>query len=163
METLLRAIDAVQTEGRPQMDGSKRGCVVVWAVSNNNKPITSADLESYDPLVCVAPSDKLDGRIASGYGATLDLVAPGKEVAVIDFVAENEWYIVGRAGSSLAAPIGAGVAALVLSKNPNLFWYEVIRILTVDSCDPEQPHNHTIDLGFGRLNALRAVKATPLR
>jgi subtilisin family serine protease len=65
-------------------------------------------------------------------------------------------------GTSAATPIAAGVAALVLSANPDLTWREVKDILqaTADKVpDPSSygPDGHSERLGYGRVNAFRAV------
>jgi subtilisin family serine protease len=66
-------------------------------------------------------------------------------------------------GTSSATPGAAGVAALVLSKNPQLRYSEVKDILK-RCCDRIDAGRHQYDgnghsrkYGFGRLNAKRAV------
>ncbi|HZA28747.1 MAG TPA: S8 family serine peptidase, partial [Gammaproteobacteria bacterium] len=66
-------------------------------------------------------------------------------------------------GTSSATPLAAGIAGLVLSRNPNLTRKEVKQILrdTADKIGPapydEKGRNNRY--GFGRLNANKAVKA----
>ena len=65
-------------------------------------------------------------------------------------------------GTSSACPGAAGVAALVLARNPALRWDEVKEILKT-SCDPIDTANgkyengHSRWYGYGRLNAHKAV------
>jgi hypothetical protein len=67
-------------------------------------------------------------------------------------------------GTSSAAPGAAGVAALVLSVNPDLRWQEVRDILrrACDRIDPQggayDGNGHSQFYGYGRLNAETAVK-----
>lgn len=67
-------------------------------------------------------------------------------------------------GTSSACPGVAGVAALMLEKNPDLTWEEVREILK-SSCDRIDPHmgnydanGHSPFYGYGRVNALKAVE-----
>lgn len=67
-------------------------------------------------------------------------------------------------GTSSACPGAAGVAALVLSVNPKLAWHEVKDIF-MRACDKIDAANanyaksgHSPHYGYGRLNALTAVK-----
>ena len=69
----------------------------------------------------------------------------------------------GQTGASFAAPCVAGVAALVIAVNPSLSWQEVIDAITKSSCDPDlQNKQWDPKIGWGRLNALRAVQAAKL-
>jgi len=73
---------------------------------------------------------------------------------------EDGDYTAHFTGTSAATPIAAGVAALVLSANPDLTWQEVIEILQstaeqIGGVDYTDGHN--IRYGYGRVHALRAV------
>jgi subtilisin-like proprotein convertase family protein len=66
-------------------------------------------------------------------------------------------------GTSSACPGAAGVAALILSRNPNLRWDEVREVMK-NSCDKIDTAGGAYDAngrsakyGYGRLNALKAV------
>jgi len=87
-----------------------------------------------------------------------DLVAPGLYIRSSD---TTGGYSVGS-GTSASAPHVAGVIALMLQKNPDLTDKQIWKILT-STCDtfswggPYPNQNY----GWGRLNAYRAVLATP--
>lgn len=60
-------------------------------------------------------------------------------------------------GTSMASPYAAGVAALVLSKNPNLTPDEVRQVLRSSADDLGTPGWDPV-FGYGRINAARAVQ-----
>ncbi|HTG33184.1 MAG TPA: S8 family serine peptidase [Thermoanaerobaculia bacterium] len=158
---LKKAIDDVHQNGRPDPNGN-RGAVIVWASFDQNKPICPDTVEDYRDLIVVSQSDEQDRRRQSGYGAALDLIAPGFDVRVLKYVngvrGTNKCK-----GSSLAAPCVAGVAALVLAANPNLTWQQVAEVLTT-TCDPLGQTVPNPCIGHGRLNAQQAVyRATRMK
>jgi serine protease len=63
-------------------------------------------------------------------------------------------------GTSMASPHAAGVAALILSKNPNLS-PEQVRTILRDSADDLGAPGWDPVFGAGRVNARRAVELTP--
>ncbi|MGH7700146.1 MAG: S8 family serine peptidase [Gemmatimonadales bacterium] len=63
-------------------------------------------------------------------------------------------------GTSMASPHAAGVAALVLSRNPTLSPEQVRTILRASANDLGVPGWDPL-FGYGRVNARRAVEATP--
>ena len=112
----------------------------------------------------------------SNIGTHLSVVAPGGPQPII--AANASWgdqrydnYILHDAGfaqytyfegTSAATPIAAGVCALILSANPNLTAAQVKEILQ-KSADKvgypsEYTSGHSVRYGYGRVNALRAVK-----
>jgi len=66
--------------------------------------------------------------------------------------------IVGPAGNSFSGPHAAGVAALMLSVNPELNPWEVSKILRESATDLG-PYGHDYKFGAGLINALAAVRA----
>jgi hypothetical protein len=90
-------------------------------------------------------------------GEELDFLAPGGSVVSTASGGGTRT----DTGTSFAAPLAAGVGALVLSINPDLTAEEMRRILR-DTCDKIGGVNynaagHHDDYGFGRINAFRAV------
>ncbi len=67
-------------------------------------------------------------------------------------------------GTSMASPHVSGVIALMLSKNPNLSYYDVYRILTdfgrtrPNTCSTVWPNNYC---GWGVVDAILALENTP--
>jgi thermitase len=159
----------------------KAGIVVVAAVGNYGVAGKNLDDEPLYPVcyygsdgenvvIGVAATDKNDKKAQfSNYGSKcVDVSAPG--VDIWGTVAYNpgmpqftEYYSGGWSGSSVAAPIVAGTAALIKSLNPNLGVSEIRNLLTVnadniDSLNPE----YSGKLGKGRLNIGRTIEATYL-
>ena len=66
--------------------------------------------------------------------------------------------IIGPAGNSFSGPHAAGVAALMLSVNPELNPWEVSKIL-LESATNLGPNGHDYKFGAGLINALAAVRA----
>ena len=73
----------------------------------------------------------LDQSWASKYGQELDFVAPGVGIATLK---PANSYTTSFSGTSAAVPMCAGIAALVLSVNPNLSLADAKRILEM-SCN----------------------------
>ncbi|MFA4873581.1 MAG: S8 family serine peptidase [Patescibacteria group bacterium] len=159
----------------------KAGVVVVAAVGNNGNSGTNLDEEPLYPVcyyggdgenvvIGVAATDRDDKKADfSNYGTKcVDVAAPG--VDIWSTVAYNpglpqftEYYSGGWSGSSVAAPLVAGTAALIKSLNPNLGVQEIRNLLTVnaDSIDQFNP-DYIGKLGKGRLNIGRTVEAAYL-
>ncbi len=138
------------------------------APSKYNAPINDESESPY--VISIAASTQYD-RIAdySNYGSAIDFTGPGSQypanIITTDAMgqkgAPNQWnYTDSFSGTSAAAPIVAGIAALVLSENPSLSKEEVLEIfkLTADK-NGRFPYvngrnNHW---GYGRINAGKAV------
>jgi subtilisin family serine protease len=105
-------------------------------------------------IICVAATDKGDALAQfSNYGAkSVHLAAPGKDI--LTTALGNDYKEC--SGTSLAAPMVAGVAALALSAHPNLSVDE-LRSLLLRSVD-KLPSLRGRVITAGRINAARAVR-----
>jgi subtilisin family serine protease len=104
-------------------------------------------------FLLVGATDKQDRRARfSNYGKAIDLVAPGVEIATT--------YIGGRHalgdGTSFAAPLAAGVAALIYSVKPNFTPAQVEDILRASALDLGRAGRDAF-YGYGRIDAGRAL------
>ncbi|PJA47385.1 hypothetical protein CO172_01725 [Candidatus Uhrbacteria bacterium CG_4_9_14_3_um_filter_36_7] len=153
----------------------EKGVLVVAAVGNshgginiNKYPIYPACIveeNGTDPVLGVAATDQNDTRADfSNYGSLCtDLSAPGvdiyglsyHEASSVDFYNLDGGY---WEGTSMATPLVAGAAALVLSRFPELTPSDLLLILKL-SADPlkEQGTQATGQLGAGRLNIEKAL------
>jgi len=152
-----------------------KGCVVVIAAGNEDAKVaypgnlkevlTVSASNEYDE-----PKTKFsqDGEYwwGSCFGAEVDIAAPGVHNLTTDISGSKgynkEHNYTDFNGTSSSTPIVAGIAALMLSGNPLLSEKEVRDIIkqTADKVGHvpyDQGHNHR--MGFGRVNALRAVNA----
>jgi thermitase len=129
-----------------------KGGVVIAAAGNYGISESTGD----DPyIVTVGATDPSDILYTwSSRGNNLDLVAPGNVFTTL----MGGSYGTGG-GTSFAAPVVAGVAALVLSNNSMLTPLEVQNILRT-SADDLGDFGWDPNYGYGRVNAYRAVLAS---
>ncbi|HNH80343.1 MAG TPA: S8 family serine peptidase [Anaerolineales bacterium] len=163
------AIANAKTLGR----GGK-GSVVIFSAGNSN---SSVSYPAYlDSVIAVAASNLCDQRkkpIAdvcngyeywwgSNYGSPVDISAPGVWLYSTDITGAAGYasgnYFADMNGTSGAAPIVAGVAGLILSLNSNLTAIEVQTILQ-NTADDVNGGGYDVEMGYGRVNAYRAVQA----
>lgn len=105
-------------------------------------------------VISVAATDRNDALAQfSNYGAkSVHLAAPGKDI--LTTALGNDYAE--HSGTSLAAPVVAGVAALVLSVHPNLS-VDQLRSLLLESVDKLPGLRGKVATG-GRINAAKAVR-----
>lgn len=157
------------------------GVITVGASDRNdnqaNYSPTSNPNHSYNQIIdIVAPSHRaypnqitgetlemwsIDIPGNSGYNPWPGLVIPPTTGEILPNTGTNNLAYTARfGGTSHACPVVAGVAALMLSLNPNLTQQQVFDILTTNA-DQVGGYTYTNgrsnELGFGRLNACRAV------
>ncbi len=143
-----------------------KGISIIAASGNDNRD-SLAYPAGYANVLAVGSSTPDDTRSSfSNYGSNLGLVAPGGRGLVIagepgdiistyPLVRGATAYL---AGTSMATPFVSGVAALMLSANPNLSPKDVYHILRHTTDDIDTP-GRDIRTGYGRLNAFKAVNA----
>ena len=181
------AIDYAVREGR----GGK-GCVITWAAGNGNEPVDNDGYASYSKVLAIAASnDRGKKSDYSDTGKALWCAFPSSngEPSLTPGIwttdvsgaggynsgSESDGDAAGHytnsfGGTSSACPGAAGVAALVIARDPELRWQQVKELLK-RSCDKiDSPggdydgNGHSTLYGFGRLNAKTAVElAAPRR
>jgi len=179
---IVDAINNAVTQGRLRVDGTRLGTVVIFASGNDNSNVIfPASLPNVITVGAISlcgerksPSS-CDGESwwGSNFGTMLDVVAPG---VLIYTTTNQEDYTAWFSGTSAAAPFVAGVAALVLSANPNLTQAQVRSIIEstaqkvnersltnpngyvyfITSGRPHGTWNNKV--GYGLVNAYEAVK-----
>lgn len=128
------------------------GGVVTSSAGNNGAFDASAD-NPY--ILTISGTDEKDALYSwSNTGNNIDLAAPG---CAGDTTTNGGGYA-GACGTSFSAPIVAGVAALVLSVNPNLTAAQLTDILR-KSADDLGPAGWDAVYGYGRVNAAKAVQS----
>lgn len=150
----------------------KSGVVIVVAAGNSNANLNRTP---YYPVCFDAPDDEnwilgvsavdpLDQRLSSAnYGSEcIDVVAPGSNLFSTQVVDISKGFADAYggpwSGTSLAAPIVSGVAALVRSAYPNLTNAQVIEVLRKSADDITAVNGGIATmLGTGRVNAVRAL------
>ncbi|WP_231507841.1 S8 family serine peptidase [Bacillus sp. UNC41MFS5] len=132
-----------------------KGVVLVAAAGNSSTymPMYPAASEG---VLGVSATDRND-RIASfsNYGHYIDLAAPG--VDIYSSIAGSTYA--SYDGTSMAAPMVSGIAALVRTKNPFLSPSQVETILKKSTVDLGS-RGWDEDFGYGRIDAYKAVSNT---
>ncbi len=174
------AIDFAVHQGR----GGK-GCVVLFAAGNGNESVDLDGYASYSKVIAVAAcNDKGKKSPYSDFGQAVWCSFPSNNF--FPSVTQGIWttdntgtrgynpgdpargdaagnYTNSFGVTSSACPGAAGVAALVISRNPALRWDQVREVMK-QSCERIDTANGAYDAnghsnlyGFGRLNARKAV------
>ncbi len=131
------------------------GVVVVAAAGNSNDATVNYPA-AYPHVISVASSSSNDTK-ANGttYGQWIDVSAPG--VSIFSTIPGNSFGTL--SGTSMAAPLVAGLAALMRTYNPLLTPEQVEGCIknNTDNIDFMNP-NYPGKLGTGRINAFKAMQ-----
>lgn len=132
--------------------------VSLIAAAGNNGNQTPFYPANYNNVLAIGNTASTDARSASSnYGNWIDLMAPGTNI--YNCLAGSTSSYGNQTGTSMACPMVAGTAGLMLSVNPGLSPAMIYKCLK-DSADNINAQNTTIIglIGSGRLNAKRAVQ-----
>jgi len=169
-----------------------KGCVIFWAAGNGNESVDNDGYATNGNVFAVAACNDTGKRsVYSDFGDAVFCAFPSSDMGHAPFqhpepLTPGIWttdrsgrdgYNSGRladgdidgnytnsfGGTSSACPGAAGVAALILAKNPELRWDEVGTVMrqACDRIDPtggEYNNDRSKLYGFGRINAERAVR-----
>jgi len=163
-----------------------KGCVISWAAGNGNESVDNDGYASFDKVIAVAacndvskkspysdfgnavwccfPSNNFFPSKTPGIWTTDRSGTVGYNPGVTSKGDAAGNFTNSFGGTSSAAPGVAGVAGLILARNPNLRFDEVKDIIK-RSCDRINPaggsygaDGHSAFYGFGRVNARKAVE-----
>ncbi len=158
----------------------KKGVLIVVAAGNQGHDTATISPSGLEHVLTVAATDHEDKRMGfSNWGKYIRIAAPGEEILSLRarrsdllVMAGSKEYQAARAivgpeakyyhatGTSFASPFVAGVASLILARNPRLTNEQVERMLLMSADDVEAPGWDQLT-GYGRLNARKALEADP--
>lgn len=168
MPLIKSAIEDITQIGGVGREG--KGCVVVFAAGNSGGTIYYP--ASYDEVIAVGSTNEYDGLWDySCRGPELDIVAPSGDtnlngnIWTTDIIGSSGYnnrdssildYTDRMGGTSGACPLVAGVAAMVLSVDPDITNDEVRFVLEFSAVDMGDPGRDDL-FGHGRLDAMAAI------
>lgn len=134
-----------------------KGVVVVAAAGNDGADMQNypASYEGVISVGAINSSKKLSSF--STYGASIDVVAPGEKVYAPYYDVKKGSTFANLSGTSMASPAVAGMAALLLSKNPKLTPAQVEYILEKTATDLGAT-GFDNKYGNGLINPVEAMK-----
>jgi subtilisin family serine protease len=175
------AMDFAINQGR-----NGKGCVILFAAGNGNESVDNDGYASYQKVIAVAACNDFGKKSAySDFGNAVWCAFPSNNgepsqttgIWTTDRSGQVGYnpgnsrqgdaagnYTNSFGGTSSACPGAAGVAALIIARNPNLRWDQVRDIIkqSCDRIDPEggnyNANGHSPFYGYGRINARKAVE-----
>ncbi len=139
---------------------NNQGIVLVGAAGNDN--VSTQFFPANSPnVISVAATDNQDRKASfSNFGGWVDISAPG--VNIRSTLAGSNTAYGNQSGTSMACPLVAGLAGLLLSYNPNLTPAEVLSCLqsgavNINGINP----NYVNQLGAGRIDARNTLACAP--
>jgi serine protease len=136
-----------------------RGCIVIAAAGNSGNN-TNHYPGAYNNVYCVASTNSSDVKSSfSNYGTWVDISAPGDNI--YSTVPSNAYQA--QSGTSMATPMVAGLAGLMLAKNPYMTPTAVLNCISstaassIYTISGNSAYVSGNQLGAGRINAASAM------
>lgn len=131
-----------------------KGSLLVAASGNNGTNAVSYPA-AYSSVMAIGATDSNDVLASfSNYGAAQDVVAPGVSIATTKLGSSYAYF----SGTSASTPFVAGLAGLILSKNPGLTNADVAAAIRAGAVDLG-PSGWDEKYGWGRIDAAKALAA----
>ncbi|MGQ0829649.1 MAG: S8 family serine peptidase [Bacteroidota bacterium] len=131
-----------------------QGCIIIAAAGNDDSQALYYPA-CYPNVISVAATTSSDAKAGfSNYGTWVTISAPGNNI--YSTVPTNTYA--NMSGTSMACPMVAGLAGLMLSLNPGLTQTDIRNCITstADNINSQNP-SYTGKLGSGRINAANAM------
>lgn len=139
-----------------------KGCIVFASAGNANSSAQNYP-GAYSNVFCVAAVNSSDVKSSySNYGSWVDIAAPGDNInSTVPYTGATASYIQ-LSGTSMATPMVAGLAGLMLSKSPNMTRANVLNCLSstavnIYSLSGNASYVTNNQLGAGRIEAYAAM------
>ncbi len=142
-------------------EGTANGIIFVSSAGNGNTSVKSYPA-AYDNVIAVANTDERDRKNASShFGDWVDISAPG--TSILSTVVGDDGTsgaFASYSGTSMSAPMVAGLIALMLAENPALTPAQILNLIQI-TADNIIAVNGGFEglLGAGRINAYNAMLA----
>ena len=136
------------------------GCVLVGAVGNNNVS-TLFYPAAYTNVIGVSATDQSDAKASwSNYGTQVAVAAPGASIYSTYWNSGAGSTYAYMSGTSMAAPHVAGLAALLFGQDGTRS-NATVRSIIEGTADDLGDAGWDQYYGYGRINAYRALSASP--
>lgn len=138
-----------------------KGCIVIAAAGNANVS-TQSYPGAYANVYCVSSVNNSDVKSSfSNYGNWVDIAAPGEGIYSTISAANNSTYGF-KSGTSMATPLVAGLAAMMLSKAPAMTQTDVLNCISstavnIYTITGNSTYSTSSQLGAGRIEAFQAM------
>lgn len=133
-----------------------KGVVMVAAAGNWASEYISYPAAIKDVIAVAATNNKDELSKFSSYGPEIDVSAPGEDIYSTYWDHFKGSSYREESGTSMASPMVAGLAALLLSKNPKLPPDEVREIIEASATDLGEP-GWDPKFGHGRIDVYKAL------
>lgn len=161
VSTINDAINYAYKNGR-----NGKGCIIVFPAGNDGNNQVDYPSRDNNNVLCVGATD-INGKVWQKSNRSdnfrVDVVAPGVEILSTCVRGGMEY----KTGTSMAVPHVAGIAALVLAKNPELSSEEVMNLIRYNTKQNYQKSIKqkvvTAESGYGLVDAYQTLRNTPIK